>query len=169
MEPADGQRFRDLLRGMGRLYGQEPDALVLDAYWLALGDWSYAEFEDAARHLMATAKYMPRPADFNALRKAAEPTSSEAWEIALANCTTWRTGNSQAGDRIDRVVSSIGGYYVIAMADQQHDLPHIQRRFLAAYETQTDVDRVRASLPQIAAPRDRAMVGRFSHALKVMR
>jgi hypothetical protein len=151
VEATDGKRFRDLLRGMGRMYGQEPDSLVLDAYWIALRDWDYTDFEAAAAHLMATAKFMPRPAEFNALRKAGQPTAHEAWETAIANCTSWRDGKSTAGDLIDRVVRSIGGYRVIAMADQEHDLPHIQRRFLEAYDALSVVDPARQAVPQIAA------------------
>jgi hypothetical protein len=37
------------------------------------------------------------------------------------------------------------------MANTERDLPHIQRRFLEAYEELTDVDSVREALPQIAA------------------
>lgn len=151
MEATDGKRFRDLIRGMGRMYGQEPDRVVLDAYWLALRDWGFRDVEDAAAHLMATAKFMPRPAEFNALRKAGQPTAHEAWDTAMANCTSWRDGKSTAGDRIDRVVRSIGGYRSLAMADVERDLPHIQRRFLEAYAELSTVEPARQALPQIAA------------------
>lgn len=38
------------------------------------------------------------------------------------------------------------------MADVERDLPHIQRRFLEAYEELTDVECVREALPAIASP-----------------
>lgn len=154
MQPSDGQRFRDLLRGMGRMYGQEPDKLVLDAYWLALRDWDYADFEAAASHLMATAKFMPRPADFNALRKAAEPAPSEAWAEVLDACVDWRYPESLPDGRIGRAVAAVGGWRAIAMADTERDLPHIQRRFLQAYEELSDVETTRHALPELAAPRE---------------
>lgn len=154
MEPTDGQRFRDLLRGMGRMYGQEPDGLVLDAYWIALRDWDFEEFQVAAAHLMATAKFMPRPADFSALRKAGELTPSEAWTEALSGCVEWRNPQYLPKGRIARAAAAVGGFERIAMADLERDMPHIQRRFLKAYEELSDVETIREAVPQIAAPRE---------------
>jgi hypothetical protein len=132
------------------MYGQEPDGLVLDAYWIALRDWKYDDFEQAAQHLMATATFMPRPADFNALRHAGEPTAAEAWTAVLEACVDWRDPTKMPNGRVARAAASVGGFRAIAMADVENDLPHIQRRFLEAYEGLTDVESVRRALPEIA-------------------
>lgn len=85
MQQADFTRFRAVMTGMGELYQRELSGPLLDAYWLALRDWPLAEFEAAAAHLMATATFMPRPAEFNALRKAGRQTAGEAWLAVLEN------------------------------------------------------------------------------------
>lgn len=152
MQPSDGNRFRNLMRGVGRMFGQDLDDVVLDAYWIALRDWTLKDFEAACAHLMSNSKFMPRPADFNALRKAGEPTPSEAWQTAMDNCLGWRTGSSNAGEMIDSVVRSVGGYRAIALADEETALPHIERRFKEAYTQLADRQPVREALPQIAKP-----------------
>jgi hypothetical protein len=157
MQPTDGKRFRDLIRGMGRMYGQEQDAVVLDAYWLALRDWSFEDFEAAAGQLMRTSKFMPRPADFNDLRKAARPTVGEAWDKARRACGSaiicgQITNNGTSGDPlIDRAVRAIGGYGAIAMCDTEK-LHFLERRFCEHFESMRDADDVREALPQIAGP-----------------
>lgn len=148
MQESNFQRFRDLMRGMGRIFNSEPDELVLDVYWLALKSWQISDFESAVAHLMSTAKFMPRPADFMNLRKAGELTSHEAWTIAL---NQWRTPNDVPADRIIRAAASVGGFKVIAMANIERDLPHLQRRFLEAYDQLSDVEPVREALPQLIA------------------
>jgi len=150
MVELDGKRFRAVLCGMGRMYGQELDGLVLDAYWLALRDWTFEDFKSAAAHLMASAKFMPRPVEFNALRRAAEPTPSEAWTIVLRACLDWRSPERLPAGRIARAAAAVGGFRAIAMADEERDLPHVQRRFLCAYEELSDVESTRLALPQIA-------------------
>lgn len=164
MLETDGKRFRDLLRGMGRMYGQEPDGLVLDAYWLALGDWRYQDFEAAARHLMASAKFMPRPAEFNALRQAGEPLAGEAWTIVLDYCKNgfyrWEDGSATSG-RLElpgfdeptlKAVQALGGFHAIAMHDTDK-LHFLEKRFAEHYEAMSNADAVRDALPEIAQPR----------------
>jgi hypothetical protein len=165
VQPTDGNRFRDLLRGMGRMYGQEPDGVVLDAYWVALRDWDFAEFQAAAAHLMAMAKFMPRPADFNELRRAAEPTSAEAWESALEFAKSlWHPlgyRNGTIGDRaIDLAVAALGGYPALAMADVEK-LQWLEKRFAEVYETTSDVESVRAALPSVAQAHGDRLAGIF--------
>jgi hypothetical protein len=148
MLQSDFERFRDLMRGMGRVFNSEPDALVLDVYWISLRDWSIADFEKAVAHLMSTAQFMPRPADFTKLRKAGELTAHEAWAKVLSGAKL------DANSRSLRAANLVGGQHAIRMANVDHDLPHIQRRFLEAYEQLSEVEPVRESLPQIAKQAD---------------
>lgn len=167
MAPSEFQRFVDLMRGMGRIFGNELDNLVLDVYWITLRGWSMSEFEAAVAHLMANAKGMPRPGAFTQLRHAGKHTADEAWAVALERCLAWRTPR-EALDSIDRTASAIGGYRVIALADQETALPHVQRRFLEAYEAIERASEVRAALPDLAptpalpVPRSNARDGRFT-------
>lgn len=160
MVPDDARRFRDLIRGMGRMFGSDPDSVVLDTYWLALRDWDYAELEAATAHLMRTAKFMPRPGDFHELRKASRPTTAEAFAIARrasrgANQCGWVTNNVSSGDPIiDKAVEGCGGYGEIYMTPSDK-LHFLERRFAEHYETAADTEEVRAVLPNLAPPATR--------------
>lgn len=144
MGPTDFNRFRAVMAGMSKLYDKEIDAVLLDAYWLALRDWRLEDFESAAGHLMANSEFMPRPAAFNALRKAGTPTAHEAWTRVLSGAQL------EPGSVTERAANAMGGQQRIRMADIERDLPHIQRRFIEAYEGMTDAEAIREAVPQIA-------------------
>ena len=150
MTADDFSRFRSVLAGMSKLYERDLDAPLLDAYWLALRDWPLAEFEQAAGHLMRTARFMPRPADFTDLRKAARMTSSEAFAVALQHGRgAWRAG--PAVPEVERAVQGIGGWLVIAHATTDN-LRFLERRFADAYAELETREETRDALPQIAGP-----------------
>jgi hypothetical protein len=151
MKPAEFARFRAVMTGLAKVYERELDGPLLDAYWLALRAWPLADFEAAAAHLMATSTFMPRPAEFTALRRATRMTPAEAWELALKACPGWRYGPVHVDPAIDRAVHRVGGYKHIAMEplDKQH---FTMARFIAAYEEVVAAAEVRAALPALAAP-----------------
>lgn len=154
MQPTEGPRFRDVIRGLCKVFGAEADAVLLDAYWLALREWPLGEFETAAAHLLRTCKFMPRPADFTGLQRLAELGPHEAWQEAMARCGGWRDGSAgRIGDRVDRAVQCVASYRMLAMADIEEELPHIQRRFLEAYEQLSESEPVREALPWVERPR----------------
>jgi hypothetical protein len=157
MQPTDGQQFRNVLVGMGRMYGQELDKLVLNAYWVALSDWSLEDFGAAARRLMQTAKFMPRPADFHDLRKAGRPTAGEVWAIVLT-CARRGDEHPDVSPAAKRALAAIGGIRTVMMSDPQKT-PFLARSFAEHFETMTDVDDIREALPQIAGPQS---AGRIS-------
>jgi hypothetical protein len=154
MQQADFQRFRAVMTGMAKVYEREIDGALLDAYWLALRDWSLADFEAAAAHLMRTSKFMPRPADFHELREAGRPTAAEAWLKAVEasagaiSCGRVMTVRTCGDPLIDRAVRAIGGYGAIAMCDEDK-LHFLERRFAEHYESIQDAEEVRAALPQL--------------------
>ena len=156
MQDTDAARFRAVMHGLCKVYAVEPDAALLDAYWLALHSWPLSEFEAAAAQLMRVSKFMPRPADFNDLRKAAEPTPGEAWTLAMKVRGHWERRpdiRSEIGARIDRAALAVGGYTAMGMANIETELPHMQRRFLQFYDEMTDVDQTRAALPDFGLRR----------------
>lgn len=157
MQENDVTQFRNVIVGMGRMFGQEIDALVLEMYWLALKGWELEEFKSAAAHLLGSSKFMPRPADFTDLRNAGRMTAGEAFSAAMAvarDCSRHRA--STAGDpRIDAAVAACGGYF--AMGQQETEkLGFLERRFTEHYESISDAEDVREAVPQIAnrLPRD---------------
>lgn len=151
MLPAEAERFRSLLCGIGRVFGHEPDAVVLDAYWLALQSWSIAEFEAACSHLLRTSKFMPRPAEFEALRLASRPTAGEAWATAVEHVRSGRYRQQPSSPVVERAVRLIGGWTVIAMSEESK-LPFIERRFAEHYAAMLHAEDIRAAVPQLAAP-----------------
>ena len=150
----EGDKFRNILRGMGRMYSAEPDNLVLDAYWIALCDWEFQDFQAAAQRLMKTSKFMPRPSDFEDLRKAGRMTSGEAFAKAIG----WaRDGSYKHPAKtpeailIDRVVAALGGWSAITGSDPEY-VHFLEKRFSEHFDTIVDVTEIREALPQIAAP-----------------
>lgn len=149
MQANDFDRFHALMTGMAETHQRELSKFMLDAYWLALRDWTLADFEDAVAHFMQTSKWFPKPSEFTDLRKAAEPGPSEAWEEAIAACRHWRNPAELPDGLVARAANCVGGFRAIAMADMERDLPHLQRRFMAAYEELKHVEGIRESVPQI--------------------
>lgn len=151
MQQADFQRFRAILAGMAEIYQRELSPTLLDAYWLALRGWSFADFEAGAAHLMASSKFMPRPSDWAELRKAARMTAGEAWERAIAECRGWRNNTASVDPLTDRVVAMVGGYQHIAL--EPLDTQHFTRnKFIELYDELSETHNTREAVPQIAGP-----------------
>lgn len=143
MQTTDFERFRNVIVGMAKMYEREVDGVLLDAYWLALREWPLEDFEAAAGHLMRESKFMPRPADFTALRRAGELTAGEAWDLVLSGARL------EPHSRVARASQIVGGQRRIRMANIERDLPHIQRRFFEVYRELGDVESARDELPQL--------------------
>jgi hypothetical protein len=152
VQAEDFTRFRAVITGMAKLYERELDGTLLDAYWLAMRDWTLPDFEAAAQQLMGRAKFMPRPADFNELRNATRVTSGEAWALALEHV---RKGHHRDGPKapadVDRAVRAIGGWQIIGQATDE-DLRFLERRFTANYSEIREATDIREELPLL--PRD---------------
>jgi hypothetical protein len=152
MQQTDFERFRDLMAGMGRIFGSSPDQLLLDVYWLALRDWSLADFEAATAHLLSKAQFMPKPADYAALRKAGQPTSGEAFERArqiVRRLFPREYASHQSGDaRLDAAVRACGGYEALAMCTSEN-IGFFERRFAEHFESISDAETVREVLPDL--------------------
>lgn len=155
MQQADFQRFHAIMTGMAKVYEREIDNPLLDAYWLALGDWSLGEFERGAATLMRTSKFMPRPADFNDLRKADRPTAGEAWARVLEHCKRGRYRDGSGIDpEIDQAVRALGGYRAIAMTEVDQ-LRFVERRFAEHYGDIEGAQDARAALGLEPGPEDK--------------
>jgi hypothetical protein len=152
MQATDFERFEAIMLGMGEMYGKDVSSVLLDAYWIALRSWDLKDFEAACGHLMEHAKFMPRPAEFTALRKAGRPTAAEAW-IKARQSLVWGlhgyTERAGADPLISRALRAIGGANVLAMTDEDK-LPFLERRFIEHYESMSDATDTRESVPQIA-------------------
>ena len=122
MQQSDFARFRNVMAGLAELYQRELSNTLLDVYWLALRDWSLGEFEAASAKLMQSGQFMPRPADYVALRKASLPTKGEAWASVLQHIKgRYRDGSGLTAE-IDSAVRALGGYRALAFMplEQMH-------------------------------------------------
>lgn len=168
MQSSDRKKFLETLNGLAAIKpGKELTPPALELCWASMREWPIAEFVAAAEHLARSIEFMPSPFHFEQLRKAGKPTADEAWRLALSRCKDWRTPR-EPQDSVDHAVAAIGGYRGIALADIETALPHVQRRFLEAYEKIAAASEVRAALPTIAptpelpAPRSNCRDGRFA-------
>lgn len=167
MLPSDFQAFKRIIAGMGRVYGIEADGVILDAYWLALKSWPLDEFEQAAAHLIGKSQFMPKPADFNALRKAGQQTAGEAWAIVAEYNRRGQYG-SRPGGKIDRVIQAMGGYGALASMTTDQ-MQFRERRFAELWDEIGDAEETRAALPsataRLSGPQPMsAMLGRIGGA-----
>jgi hypothetical protein len=154
LQSTDFPRFHTVLLGMGELYAKPISKPMLDAYWVALRNWDLPEFEAACARLMETATWMPRPAEFTALRIAGRRTAGEAFAKAIAWARSGAYRHPAKTDEailIDRVVAAMGGWITITSHDQEK-LHFLERRFTEHYESIQDAGDVREWLQ---LPRDR--------------
>lgn len=144
----DQAEFVRILNGLAEMKtGAKLTTQSIDLYWQCLHrEWTIEEFRAAAEHLAKAFQWMPNPYHFEQLRRAGELTAGEAWELVLSGARL------RPGSRAERAARIVGGQWHIRHANVERDLPHIQRRFLEAYAELTDVDEVRARLPEIVAP-----------------
>ena len=156
MTQDDYDAFCEVVLGFAELKGRQISGPAIELYWRAMQHWPLQEFREAAQHLLRTSEFMPTPKNFEDCRKAGEPGPSEAWVEALSGCAEWRNPERLPSGRIARAAAAVGGFRAIALADLERDIPHIQRRFLKAYEELSDVESMREALPQIAAHGARA-------------
>jgi hypothetical protein len=157
MLPSDKPRFLAILNGLAAV---KPNAKLTpeacEVWWLAMHEWTFDDFRDAALHLTKSVQFMPSPYDFDQLRKAGEPTAGEAWVTVLSGAKL------EPGSAIEKAARVVGGQYAIRHADIEKDLPHIQRRFMESYDAIKDAEDVRRAVPQIARDDARAVLARIN-------
>lgn len=147
MTPADFDEFSAIVLGFAELRGRELSSPAIKLFWNAMQDWTLTDFKQAANVLLASSKFMPTPYDFQQLRRAGEQTAHEAWSQVLNG-----EPPLDPGSRAWRAAQSVGGQYYVRHANLERDVPHIERRFIEAYEQLAEVEPVREALPQIAKP-----------------
>lgn len=170
MTPADQPAFLAVLNGLAAIKpGKGLTAEALDLWWLAMREWSLADFKAAASHLAKSHEFMPSPFHFEQLRKAGRPTAGEAWAKVLdyvrKGYTRWTDGGISANgtapqldDLTLRVVAALGGFDQIAMC-QNDKLHFLERRFAEHHADMQDSQDVRVAVPQIAGTQLERLAG----------
>jgi hypothetical protein len=154
MLPAEKPEMVRILAGLATIKpGAKLTPEAYEVWWMAMQHWPLDEFKAAAAHLARTSEFMPSPYHFEQLRKANRPTSGEAFAEAVQHAASgaWRAGGT--GDPlIDQAVRALGGFRVIAMCEEDK-LPFLERRFAEHFESITDAEVVRYSLPDLTPDR----------------
>jgi hypothetical protein len=140
MQPADRGEFMRTLNGLAAIKGKDLTPEALDVWWSAMRAWALADFKAAASHLVTACQFMPTPYDFAQLNRAGELTAGEAWVRVLSGAPL------EPDSRTARAARIVGGQTHVRAANIERDLPHIQRRFMDAYDELTDVDETRHAL-----------------------
>lgn len=153
MSPVDRKAFCEIVLSLAELFGKELSPQALELYWRAMQAWPLEEFRAAAEHFLR-AQFMPKPFDFEQLRRAALPTAGEAWARVLAHVRgPYRDGSGlDEGGPIDRAVAALGGYRALAFRDSQY-LAIDERRFATLFDELVDVAVVRRAIPQLSRER----------------
>ena len=151
MVDADEVHFLKVLNGLASMFRVEIEQEALPIWWDAMRGWSLIDFKTAAAQLVKTSKFMPRPADFEQLRKAGRPTAGEAWARAVryAASSAYRTKPEIGDELIDTAVRAIGGFQAIGMTDEDK-LHFLETRFCEHYEQIEDRTDIRKAVPEIA-------------------
>lgn len=149
MQQNDFPQFKSIMAGMGRMFGAEVDGVLLDAYWLALRDWTLPDFEAASSRLMQVSKFMPRPAEYTALRKAGQQTAGEAWAVVAEYNRRGQYGASPGG-KTDRVIQAMGGYGALATMTTD-EMQFRAKRFAELWDEIGDAEETRQALPSVTS------------------
>ena len=155
MIDSEKPQFVKIILGFAELKGKTLSAPAFELYWLAMRrDWSLAEFQAAAVHLLKSGRVwsgaIPQPADFEALRQSGRPTAAEAWVRVLDHASSGAGRRGGLGDELlDECVRVFGGYRAIADSDVK-TIPFLERRFCEHYQAMREARDVREDIPQIA-------------------
>ena len=147
MIDSDKTEFAAILSGMAEVRGKPMSNAALKMYWLALADWSMADFRAAALHLLKTTQFMPTPYDFHQLRKV-DSSGIDAWAKVRAIIRTRRPDDvTHIDPKTDRIVRAMGGYTQLGMTNTD-DMHWREKRFLELWESLDDEP---AELPDYSA------------------
>jgi hypothetical protein len=151
MTNQDLEDFGRAIVGLAEVHGRQTTPQLVRLYWSALQHWRRDEFLAAAKHFLR-ARFMPKPFDFEQLRRSGMPTAAEAWARVLTHTRgPYRDGSGLDDDGpIDRAVAGLGGYRALAFRDTQY-LAIDERRFVAVFDQLVDVDEARRAVPEIAS------------------
>lgn len=136
-------RFVATITALAEIYGRELSPAVLKIWWAIMQSWDIDDFTAAASWLAKASEFMPKPVDFQAIRRYSVIPASEAWGKVLELLPGgYREGG--VDELTDKAVAMLGGYQELAMA-KTDSLDFKRRNFVEAYEDIVD-GRARAGL-----------------------
>jgi hypothetical protein len=149
MNLSDFDDFRNVVAGFAELKGKSLSDAAIELYWGAMQHWEMADFKAAAHHLLRACEFMPTPADFEQLRRAALPSGREAWPVVHR----WIQGfGGPPGDPIAvAAIESMGGRRALSQR-KADDAPWTAKEFADVYDGLRDAREARKALPHLSQP-----------------
>ena len=147
MKRNDEPEFLRTMNSLAAVFSFKLTPEILEIYLDTLRDFTIEEFKNAAKELLKTESFMPKPAQFVALRKKADGKSpTESWLQILDNVkrSEYRQGRT-VGGVADQAAYAVGGYSAIGMANVD-ELGFIQKRFESAYAELAESTTARTAL-----------------------
>ena len=139
MQSTDSIAFRQLLTGIGLLYGKNLHEDVMDIYWQALRQVEFIEVKNALQaHVQNPDKgqFMPKPADvIEFLQGSSEAQALKAWSIVAKNIREVGAYSSvQFGDPlIHAVIHDMSGWIALCQS-KLSELPFLAKEFQKRYQ-----------------------------------
>jgi hypothetical protein len=139
MQPSKRQVFKQLLTGMGFLYGKSLHESVLEIYWQALAHLAFSEVKIALqKHVQNPDKgqFMPKPADvIEHLQGSTESQALKAWSMVAKAIREVGAYSSVvfADPLIHVVIRDMGGWIALCQS-KIADLPFRAREFEKRYQ-----------------------------------
>lgn len=140
MKQESFERFGLALTACAELYGRTLSEGAMALWWQALAEFDIDAVERALRgHVADTdrGQYMPKPADvIRQLRGSTQDAALMAWSSVMEAVRRVGSYSSPGLDKPTRdAVNAVGGWGAVC-ATQTHELPFLERRFIAAYQAQ---------------------------------
>jgi hypothetical protein len=138
MQLSDSVAFRQLLTGIGLLYGKTLHENLIDIYWQALKHLEFAEVHAALQaHVQNPDKgqFMPKPADvIEYLQGSSETQALQAWTQVVKALREVGAYRSVIFDDplIHRVIRDMGGWIALGHS-KTSELPFLAREFEKRY------------------------------------
>ncbi len=162
MNDQDKRKFKELMAGVGELYGKDITKPLLSLYFNALEELSIEQVSQAfTNHVKSTGKegtFFPKPADLMRQIKGSEEdrkASTDDRAMIAWSCIEQamsRIGSYQALELEDKqalaTVKAMGGWQKLCETTYDQ-LPFRRREFIKMYETfeRTPIEKLPASLP----------------------
>lgn len=145
MKANNEPRFYKTIIGLAEIHGRELSPAALKIWWGAMRSWNIDDFVAAANWLAKACEFMPKPVDFEDMRRHSVLPASQAWAQVLAILPGgYRYGGID--ELTDRAVATLGGYRELAMS-RTDSLDFKRRGFIEAYEDVVDVQARAGLLP----------------------
>ena len=141
----DKKKFGNYMAMMGEVYGKDVTGILVEAYWVALNEFSDTDCEESFKTALATCKFFPRPAELIALMPQKKIEANKALLEADKILTHLKYyGATEYPDMADPVTKHLmtgrWNYKRWASSVLENELVWWKKEFMASYEALRESD-----------------------------